>query len=751
MRRLASLLLLLVSLLLVAGPGHAQAPAGLPIPSPAAADPPEAQDPAAQRAQLETLIQTLQDDQARARLIEQLRALSTAQPPDEDPVVASLIGQLQRTASERAQAALSAVMDLAASVRAVPELAAWLRTQLTDEVSRAVWWTVLWQTGLAILLGVVASLTLRFLHRDWRERHTRVSGTPSTGTRLAVAGAQLLVDLLGLLSFLGVTYAALQLFDVTYLARAVALDLLGGAALARMITAASRALLATRNPRARLVPLSDAQARATRRWVSILSSVAIYGYVYLSAALRLGLPWTVHGFLLHLLFLVVTILLVVTIFRVRGHVAALIRAFGVNRKDWAQRLVSWEMLARAVPYILAAWVVLQYLVWVLQIPRGTLLLTRGAIGTLLALGLLHALNISLNRLLVPAPRRTGEDTPEEAEQAPVSAGRTLAVAALRILGAIAAAFVVLQAWGFNITVWLGTETGLDILGRVLGVLGVAAMAGLAWYTVDQVAKRYITAQDPEGNLIHDNRTRTLANIVRNLALTVALFVVIGHLLTELGVNTAAILAGAGVVGFAIGFGSQKLVQDLTTGLFILLGDTVRVGDVVQLGDRGGVVEAVSMRTITLRDYNGVVHTIPYSSISIVANMTKDYAFAVFKLTVGYHEDVDQVMDVLREIDSQLRREWPYRRIMLEPLQVDGVDAFTERGVVILARSRTRAGEQWKVSREFNRRLKKRFDELGIEFPVPQQSVQVIEQHRETGRRSYTRPEVVRAEARSGEA
>jgi small conductance mechanosensitive channel len=518
-----------------------------------------------------------------------------------------------------------------------------------------------------------------------------------------------------------------------------------------MITAASRALLATRNARARLVPLSDAQARTTRRWVSILSGVAIYGYVYLSAALRLGLPWTVHGFLLHLLFLVVTILLVVTIFRVRAHVAALIRAFGVNREDWARRLVPWEVLTRAVPHILAAWVVLQYLVWVLRIPRGTLLLTRGAIGTLLALGLLHALNISLNRLLVPAPRRTGEDTPEEAEQAPVSAGRTLAVAALRILGAIAAAFVVLQAWGFNITVWLGTETGLDVLGRVLGVLGVAAMAGLAWYTVDQVAKRYITAQDPEGNLIHDNRTRTLANIVRNLALTVALFVVIGHLLTELGVNTAAILAGAGVVGFAIGFGSQKLVQDLTTGLFILLGDTVRVGDVVQLGDRGGVVEAVSMRTITLRDYNGVVHTIPYSSISIVANMTKDYAFAVFKLTVGYHEDVDQVMDVLREIDSQLRREWPYRRIMLEPLQVDGVDAFTERGVVILARSRTRAGEQWKVSREFNRRLKKRFDELGIEFPVPQQSVQVIEQHRETGRRSYTRPEVVRAEARSGEA
>ena len=643
------------------------------------------------------------------------------------------------------------MVGLGASVEAVPELAAWLRSQLTDEVSRVVWWTVLSQTGLAILLGVAASLSLRFLLRGWREQHTRVHGAATSREKLTVAGAQLLVDLLGLLAFLGVTYAALQLLDVTYLARAVAMDLLSAAAIARMITAASRALLATRNPRARLVSLSDAQARTTRRWISILSGVAIYGHAYLTAALRVGLPWTVHAFLQHLLFLVVTVLVVLTIFRVRGQMAALIRTLGQDSDDWLQRLLPWDTLATVVPYVIALWVVLQYLVWALRIPQGTALLTRGAIGTILAIGLLRVLNMSLDRRLRRTPERPSEDAAEEQEQAPASTGRTLLVTGLRMLGAIAAAAVVLQAWGFSITDWLATDGGQEVMGRTLGVLVVSALAGLAWYTVDHVAQRYITAQDAEGNLIHDNRTRTLANIVRNLALTVALFVVIGHLLSELGVNTAAILAGAGVVGFAIGFGSQKLVQDLTTGLFILLGDTVRVGDVVQLGDRGGVVEAVSMRTVTLRDYNGVVHTIPYSSISIVANMTKDYAFAVFRITVGYREDVDRVMDVLREIDSQLRREWPYRRIMLEPLQVDGVDAFTETGVVVLARSRTRAGEQWKVGREFNRRLKNRFDELGIEFPVPQQTVHVVEQLKEPVRRSFTRPEVVRAEARGGEA
>ena len=152
-----------------------------------------------------------------------------------------------------------------------------------------------------------------------------------------------------------------------------------------------------------------------------------------------------------------------------------------------------------------------------------------------------------------------------------------------------------------------------------------------------------------------------------------------EVLSELGVNANALLAGAGVVGLAVGFGAQTLVKDLITGLFILVGDTVRVGDVVDLGGRAGVVEAISMRTITLRAYNGDVHTIPYSSIDVVTNMTKDFSFYVFDLVVAYKEDVDRVIEVLREIDSQLRREWPYRRLMLEPLEIAGVDAFREIG------------------------------------------------------------------------
>ena len=211
-------------------------------------------------------------------------------------------------------------------------------------------------------------------------------------------------------------------------------------------------------------------------------------------------------------------------------------------------------------------------------------------------------------------------------------------------------------------------------------------------------------------------------MARNLALTMLVAIGVVEVLSELGVNANALLAGAGVVGLAIGFGSQTLVKDLITGLFILVGDTVRVGDVVDLGGKAGVVEAISMRTITLRAYNGDVHTIPYSSIDVVTNMTKDFSFAVFDLVVAYKEDVDRVMEVLREIDSQLRREWPYRRADARALEIAGVDAFRDSGRPGQGAHQGRAGEQWKVGREFNRRIKRRFDELGIELPVPQQTV-----------------------------
>ncbi len=366
---------------------------------------------------------------------------------------------------------------------------------------------------------------------------------------------------------------------------------------------------------------------------------------------------------------------------------------------------------------------LVYLVWALGSAEAAQFLTRGLLVTVLVLIAARAINVWLDWTLVGdvAAAATGSEE-TQAEPEPLPARQVALITTARIGVLVVAIMAIAQAWGADVLGWIEGDVGRATLATILRIALIVAVVFAVAQLIQRGATRYIGATDANGNLLYSNRTRTLASMARNLAVTMLVAIGIVEVLSELGVNANALLAGAGVVGLAIGFGAQTLVKDLITGLFILVGDTVRVGDVVDLGGKAGVVEAISMRTITLRAYNGDVHTIPYSSIDVVTNMTKDFSFYVFDLIVAYREDVDRVIEVLREIDSQLRREWPYRRLMLEPLEIAGVDAFRDSGVLVKARTKVRAGEQWKVGREFNRRIKRRFDQLGIELPVPQQKV-----------------------------
>jgi small conductance mechanosensitive channel len=194
------------------------------------------------------------------------------------------------------------------------------------------------------------------------------------------------------------------------------------------------------------------------------------------------------------------------------------------------------------------------------------------------------------------------------------------------------------------------------------------------------------------------------------------------ILDQMGVNTTPILAGAGIVGLAVGFGAQTLVKDVINGLFILFQDLISVGDVAVIGDKGGLVEAVGLRTVTLRDLAGNVHVIPNSSIDTVTNMTKGYSRYVFDVGVAYREDVDEVMEVLREIGEEMQNDPEYGKDILEPLEILGVDQFADSAVIIKARITTKPIRQWAVGREFNRRMKKAFDRCGIEIPFPHRTI-----------------------------
>ncbi len=228
--------------------------------------------------------------------------------------------------------------------------------------------------------------------------------------------------------------------------------------------------------------------------------------------------------------------------------------------------------------------------------------------------------------------------------------------------------------------------------------------------------------DVEGH----KRAETLARILENSLRVVVLIAALLMVLKEIGINIGPLLAGAGIVGLAVGFGAQSLVKDVISGFFILLENNMNVGDVVSIGGRTGLVKAIKLRMTVLRDFEGNVHVVPNGEITVLTNMTKEYSFAALDIGVAYKEDVDQVISVLKEVGEGMQRDGEYRSLILEPLEVLGLDSFGDSSVNIKVRFKTQPVKQWIVAREFRRRIKKVFDERGIEIPFPHRTLYIGE-------------------------
>jgi small-conductance mechanosensitive channel len=213
------------------------------------------------------------------------------------------------------------------------------------------------------------------------------------------------------------------------------------------------------------------------------------------------------------------------------------------------------------------------------------------------------------------------------------------------------------------------------------------------------------------------RIKTLINVLWTISAGLIWFIAALVSLGQIGIDLGPILAGAGIVGLAVGFGAQHLVRDLVSGFFLILENQIRVGDAAVINGTGGNVESISFRTVVLRDQAGVVHVFPNGSIRTLSNMSKDWSAYVLDIPVAYKEDTDKVIDIMRRVGDGMRAEPKYGAVMLEPMEIFGVDAFTQSAVTIKARIKTLPQQQDPVGREFRRRLKKAFDEAGIEIPV----------------------------------
>ena len=220
----------------------------------------------------------------------------------------------------------------------------------------------------------------------------------------------------------------------------------------------------------------------------------------------------------------------------------------------------------------------------------------------------------------------------------------------------------------------------------------------------------------------EKRVETLVNILQGVLKVIIWSIFIMILLKKFGVDIGPILAGAGILGLAVGFGAQELVRDFISGFFILLENQIRVGDVAIINGTGGLVESIELRTTTLRDFTGTTHIFQNGKINTISNMTKEWSAMTFDIGVAYKEDTDQVIRIMKETGEDLASDPDFKDLIIEPLEVFGVDKFADSAVIIKARIKTQPIQQWAVGREYRKRLKKAFDQNNIEIPFPHTTV-----------------------------
>jgi small-conductance mechanosensitive channel len=298
---------------------------------------------------------------------------------------------------------------------------------------------------------------------------------------------------------------------------------------------------------------------------------------------------------------------------------------------------------------------------------------------------------------------------------------------------VLAALAVLQAWNIAAFAWFTSDLGRRVVGNALSI-GMELVIALAlWEIFASAIERYLSRIDASG-APRRTRIRTLLPFLRTAMLCVIVVLTSLIILSHVGVDITPLLAGAGVVGLAIGFGSQALVKDIITGLFILMEDQLAVGDIVDVGkDHKGVVEAITVRTIRMRDLSGTVHIVPFSEVTSLKNLAKEFSYAVARITISYSEDIDHVVEILRQVSDELMEDEALRPFILNSFDYMGVDALEEFSVVLLVRIRTVAGKQLVVGRAFNRLVKIAFGKNGITSRDPTPTTMVAPASSEQGR------------------
>ena len=689
--------------------------------APAGAAP--AADRAVSRDDIDHLIQILQDDKARAQLIEGLRAAA-----GEVPTAKAEATEPERPATKFLVSLGNAVTGVGRAVaqagqfvRDFPRFYEWARQRLTDPVARGQLMLEIGQVVAILAVGGVVEFGLPLLYLGWRRRLER-HGPTTLWRRIPLALAHLLLRLLPIIGFWIAAMAMVAAFRPDPVATLIAVALINAHVVTAILSLIPLLLLAPTAAGLRLVRMSDAAARHLHNTIATIIGIAAYGYFAAIAMGAAGLPGPVYEFLLDLLGIIVAGLLALRVWRCRPHPRK--EEPGAESQTAIERSRSWIDSVWHWPVL--AYIAFALLVWLIRGGDGILFLARATATTAFIAAIIAVTVMAVRHLHGKLEVRTGRLHERNASFGSRAKLYVRSIIWLIMAGiALIAILAIAEAWSVPAMRWLADIGGERVIGSLISIAIIIAVGLVFWELLNFGMERLVRPDDHtlEG-LRRAARLRTLLPLFRQVSLGVlALFVVLISL-SEIGIDIGPLIAGAGVVGIAVGFGAQAIVKDMLGGVSALVEDTMAVGDVVTVAGKSGVVEWMSLRAIRLRDFDGTLHTVPFSDITIVSNSTKDFAYAVFRVNVAYDANIGEVQEIITNIVKRMREDPEFKSKIWDDVELLGVDSFGDLALTVLARVKVGPGHQWTVTRRFQGLLKEEFDRENIAMRSPARSISI---------------------------
>jgi small conductance mechanosensitive channel len=667
-----------------------------------------------------TLAALLENEESRQQLIDQLRGMADeAQPQAVEQATAepSLPRQL-------AQATSRIAGDIGSQFGDAVEAMAGL---FTGGVEDSTFDTAAF-TSAAINLGLVILATLAFFivfRRLAKPLFTSVSQwslngaglTPVLRLVICVALAALVDVLIVALAYVGGNLIATFAVGETGELSTRASLFLNAFLVIELLKAGVRMLFSSRYEGLRLLPVSADEASYWNRWVARLIGMVGYGLMVVVPLINFYLAPTLGESIGTLIMFAAFIYAVTVVLTNRVRLRATIND-KASRASMAATRVSLQLFARTW-HLFALAYFLMVLVLTLTRPADALPFVLFATLKTLASVVVGLLVSSLLTQTIGRRIRLGDDLRRKLPllEPRLNSYVPNALRVLRTIILIAVIMVVLNAWGaFDLATWYASEAGRGLVGKLVSVAVILIVAVAIWLGLASLIEHKLNPETGGG--VPSARAQTLLSLFRNALAIAIITMTVMIVLAEIGINIGPLIAGAGVLGLAIGFGSQKLVQDIITGIFIQVENAMNTGDVVTVGGITGTAEKLSIRSVGIRDLSGTYHLVPFSSVDTVSNYMREFGNHVGEYGIAYRESIDDAIEQLKLAFEDLKASEEHGHKLLEPLNVAGVVALADSSVNIRVVIKTTPGDQWGVGRAYNRLVKLRFDEVGIEIPFP---------------------------------